>query len=1388
MKKSLYFALTLALCLALLLTGCNKKAAEEPDNTVGGIMGDLYISVTDSTFGVGDTTVGALQDNITLSQTKYANVYQVSGKLNYQHDFTSFSQDALLRNGFYLTFDLCAPADIDLTDIAVTVKSGAEGILRSFSGADFKDGKLSVTERIISEDGESYENILVTFDLDGQGDKYRAETYTLDLGNIDATFTAFVFGEWPSTYYYPQVTLEEFTEAGQKLVARYDFAGLAITSVAATIDLYELFLEPQNLNDFEFTTYSTSKTVNSYISQNSYDFIFIQSGRYHTLRNKETNKSNISAAVKLCRLASLRNPEVEAVVVAPYGVQTRFDLLAETVYGAVSTTAQHVEAINKEADAMAKAISDSGYITSPVSVAYAGNAFASYSDDPAVIKEDLYGLADGMTGFATNQNKASAAGAYLMAAAVYSTAFDASPVGLGVFGPEYYDLNASLKGEDRMVLALLEKYNLTPEELALKLQTVAYKSCGGTAEEQTFAVSFNSNGGSEVEPITAALGATLNAPSAPTRAGYTFCGWYADKALTKQIEFYLDTMALGGMTLYARWEKAGDTSYTIEHYVEGTDGKYTLYKTDTARVSDKDTLVYGTLLGEEGYVYNPTHKDGRASAMVSADGKAKLKLYYDRAEYLVSYEYAEDYSNVPNLPQEFYAKYGDTVKLASKLTMDGKVFVGWTSDDDLVGDTSFTMPAGDVVLNGLWFDSVACPTISVASGSVYGKEVTSLQTDIKVSGLAVTGTLNYVSNYEGYLEQVDTSNMEMVEYAPFKYGYGYYLALNFKWPESAKSGATITFGEGYDARIFEKSKGNFTVALKVNEYGDNIPFTVDLDGKGDTYTYQLELSGVKIASIPGFDALLAVANAYDARGSLLQYETYSMGKTSTGMGFGEYRHDDGGVAEVGTSQYIMHLDCTRWTYALNKNAIGYDFNGLDDPTTQIKLKSVQAYAYEVTGKESKDYQQAILDEYLSILQPGDIVSYLYGNEGSGHVMVYVGNNTLMHCAGGSFREGGRLSTLTGKPYDMDDVGGSIKIDSLDIIKNPGHSNALFSSSNPKYFIAILRPLMMEDAHVTEYGKLHETYPNLYIEKTTSHPQGFAAQVGEEIEFTISFENRGAGDITLTVENLIPEGATASIVKGNPTETITINSFDSKVIHVTYRIEEAVTDWMEESGYNRVYFDTKVNGALINSLNVTVNKMLTAQQQEKVKALDLTTLTSTNDFDLMVEFYQKALGYDLTSKLEGCTDFDGILRKLFDAHTNSDYMTINYDLSGSTGDLMSMHAPGMYGGVRVRSTGPEDHAVRVKRLTDKSFAVGDIIIYSGNATSKATQFTENAGMYIYLGNEWFLHYDNGIELIRANGRDNICIAFQGTKMYATDRLAQLCGAGTFIMLRPAQVMD
>ncbi len=74
---------------------------------------------------------------------------------------------------------------------------------------------------------------------------------------------------------------------------------------------------------------------------------------------------------------------------------------------------------------------------------------------------------------------------------------------------------------------------------------------GGGGENSKLTVKFETNGGSNVAQQAVAKGGTVKEPTAPTKEGYTFDGWYTDAELTTKFDFA--TTVSTEMTLYAKW-------------------------------------------------------------------------------------------------------------------------------------------------------------------------------------------------------------------------------------------------------------------------------------------------------------------------------------------------------------------------------------------------------------------------------------------------------------------------------------------------------------------------------------------------------------------------------------------------------------------------------------------------------------------------------------------------------------------------------------------------------------------------------------------------------------------------------------------------------------------
>ena len=93
---------------------------------------------------------------------------------------------------------------------------------------------------------------------------------------------------------------------------------------------------------------------------------------------------------------------------------------------------------------------------------------------------------------------------------------------------------------------------------------------GGGGAVSTYTLTFDTNGGSAIDKITKDSGTTIDlATYKPTRAGYTFAGWFSDKALTKAVT---SVKLTANTTVYAKWTQNGGTAQNP--FVDVKEGAY----------------------------------------------------------------------------------------------------------------------------------------------------------------------------------------------------------------------------------------------------------------------------------------------------------------------------------------------------------------------------------------------------------------------------------------------------------------------------------------------------------------------------------------------------------------------------------------------------------------------------------------------------------------------------------------------------------------------------------------------------------------------------------------------------------------------------------------------
>ncbi|MCU0081137.1 InlB B-repeat-containing protein [Extibacter muris] len=175
-------------------------------------------------------------------------------------------------------------------------------------------------------------------------------------------------------------------------------------------------------------------------------------------------------------------------------------------------------------------------------------------------------------------------------------------------------------------------------------------------------------------------GEQVSIKAEPVKDGYTFSGW----SIPETFE-----MPARDVEITGTFTANGDTKYTVEHYLEGLDGKYTAGQTEDL-TGETDTLATANPKTFTGFTYDKESEKNVTEGTVTGDGKLVLKLYYTRDEHTVTYLVdGEQYGEI-----ESY-KYGQDIDpLRDRPEKEGYTFKGWN------GTLPEQMGSEDIVISG----------------------------------------------------------------------------------------------------------------------------------------------------------------------------------------------------------------------------------------------------------------------------------------------------------------------------------------------------------------------------------------------------------------------------------------------------------------------------------------------------------------------------------------------------------------------------------------------------------------------------------------------------------------------------------------------------------------
>ena len=214
-----------------------------------------------------------------------------------------------------------------------------------------------------------------------------------------------------------------------------------------------------------------------------------------------------------------------------------------------------------------------------------------------------------------------------------------------------------------------------------------------------YTITFDTNGGSEIAPITQDYGTEIIAPDNPTRKGYTFKGW--DKEIPK-------TMPAENITVKAQWEI---NQYTIT------------FDTNVGSEIAPITQDYGTEITAPD---NPTRKgytfkgwDKEIPETMPAEN-IMVKAQWEINQYTITFD-TNGGSEIAPITQD----YGTEITAPDNPTRKGYTFKGWDKE------IPETMPAENTTVKAQWEINQYTITFDTNGGSEiapitqdYGTEIT----------------------------------------------------------------------------------------------------------------------------------------------------------------------------------------------------------------------------------------------------------------------------------------------------------------------------------------------------------------------------------------------------------------------------------------------------------------------------------------------------------------------------------------------------------------------------------------------------------------------------------------------------------------------------------------
>ncbi|NCA67818.1 MAG: hypothetical protein EOM87_07135, partial [Clostridia bacterium] len=209
-----------------------------------------------------------------------------------------------------------------------------------------------------------------------------------------------------------------------------------------------------------------------------------------------------------------------------------------------------------------------------------------------------------------------------------------------------------------------------------------------------YTITFYSNEGTAVSPITQDYNTQVSAPAVPTKAGYTFVNWYTDDG-TFNDEYEFSVIPAENIVLYAKWSI---NQYRITFDSNGGAIVIPILQDYNTSVNAPAAPTKTGHTFVNWYTDDETFNNAYEFTVIPA-GNVSLYAKWTINQYTITFD-SNDGTAVSPITQD----YATAVTSPADPNRTGYTFKGWYTDDGtfLNAYTISTMPADDIALYAKW--------------------------------------------------------------------------------------------------------------------------------------------------------------------------------------------------------------------------------------------------------------------------------------------------------------------------------------------------------------------------------------------------------------------------------------------------------------------------------------------------------------------------------------------------------------------------------------------------------------------------------------------------------------------------------------------------------------